>query len=186
MDSFKPEILTANDITKLLSLQRENLKINLEPDAIDSQGFVSFVYDPQIIQNMMDTAPQIIVKKDGELVGYALSTTLPVGLTIPLMQPLIEMTETLDYEGIPLSKKRYYIMGQVCVKMGYRGLGLFDLLYKGHKQYLSPNFDYVVTEIADDNKRSLAAHKRVGFKTIHEYFDEVSQKHWHIVLWDWS
>lgn len=186
MPLFQTSILKEADIDNLLELQRSNLKQNLDSESIESQGFVSFVYDNAIMKRMVDDAPQIIIKDNNEVIAYALTTTVEVGNTMTLMKPLIDIIEKVEYNGIPLSRMHYYIMGQVCVKKGYRGLGLFDLLYQGHKEHLASQYDCIVTEIADDNKRSLAAHRRVGFKTVHEYFDEISNKHWHIVLWDWK
>lgn len=192
MQQFRIEILKEQDIDALLALQADNLKKNLDEQTIDSQGFVSFVYTPDIIKKMIESEPQIVAKDGDVIIGYALATSLEVGQTIPLMQPLIEKSRELRHKdasrglGVrPLSLSKYYIMGQVCVRQGYRGIGVFDALYQGHKQYLSPQYDCIITEIATENKRSLAAHRRVGFTTIHEYYDNISQKTWEIVLWDW-
>jgi hypothetical protein len=186
MSNFTTTILKKKEINSLLQLQSENLKINLDAQTIDSQGFVSFVYTPKVMTDMMKGGPQIVVKDNDLIIGYALTTTLDYGETITLMKPLIQKSRTLRFNNTPLSELKYYIMGQVCVRAGYRGIGVFDMLYAGHKQFLSDKYDCVVTEIADDNKRSLAAHKRIGFQTIHEYFDDISQKHWHLVLWDFN
>jgi hypothetical protein len=186
MPNYQIDILTQSDIPALLTLQRDNLKQNLDAQIIERQGFVSFVYDIPTMVGMMEGVPQIVAMEDNSIIGYALSVTEAYSRTMVLMNPLIERCDTLKYDNKPLSLSHYYIMGQVCVRAGYRGIGVFDALYQGHKHYLSPHFDYCITEIADDNKRSLAAHKRVGFKTIHEYVDNVSHKHWHIVLWDFK
>ncbi len=193
MQQFRIDILKEQDIDALLTLQSDNLKKNLDEQTIDSQGFVSFVYTPDVIKGMMENEPQIVAKVGDLIIGYALTTSLHFGQTIPLMQPLIEKSRELSYKDIssshgirPLNMLKYYIMGQVCVRNGYRGMGVFDALYQGHKQYLSPQYDCVITEIATENKRSLAAHRRVGFTTIHEYYDNISQKTWEIVLWDWQ
>jgi hypothetical protein len=186
MSNFTINTLKKSEITAVLKLQSDNLKINLDAQTIDSQGFVSFVYTPKIIKAMMADEPQIVVKDKDLIIGYALTTTLSYGETMILMKPLVDMSCTLSLNNKPLSTLKYYIMGQVCVRAGYRGMGVFDMLYQGHKQFLSAQYDCVITEIADDNKRSLAAHRRIGFQTIHEYFDAVSQKHWHVVLWDFK
>ena len=170
----------------LLDLQTANLKVNLDTQTIDSQGFVSFVYTPEIIKSMMQEEPQIVVKKGNLIIGYALTTTLNYGETLTLMKPLVDMSRNLYFKNIPLLQLKYYIMGQVCVRASYRGRGVFDALYEGHKQFLSSKYDCVITEIADENKRSLAAHRRVGFQTIHEYYDAISEKDWHVVLWDFK
>lgn len=186
MQEFRIETLKESDIDALLALQSDNLKKNLDAQTIDSQGFVSFVYTPDVIKGMMDSEPQIIAKQGDIIIGYALTTSLDFGQTIPLLRPLIEKSRELSHQLRPLSMLKYYIMGQVCVKHGYRGIGVFDALYQGHKQYLSPHYDCVITEIATENGRSLAAHRRVGFTTINEYYDNISQKTWEIVLWDWQ
>lgn len=180
------ETLKEADIDALLQLQSDNLKQNLDAPTIESQGFVSFVYTPDIIRGMMADEPQIIAK-DGDLIaGYALTATLTFGQNIPLMRPLIQKSRELTFKDTPLSMLKYYIMGQVCVRRGYRGNGIFDDLYHGHKQYLSSKYDCIITEIATENKRSLAAHKRVGFETIYQYYDDISRKNWEIVAWDWT
>ena len=186
MSNFKIDILKESEIPALLDLQKANLKQNLDTQTIDSQGFVSFVYTPEIIKAMMHEEPQIVVKQGNLIIGYALTTTLKCGEKMPLMKPLVEMSKKLHFKDKPLSSMWYYIMGQVCVRAGYRGIGVFDALYKGHKQFLSSEYNCVITEIAGENKRSLAAHSRVGFKTIHQYYDDFSQREWHIVLWDFK
>jgi hypothetical protein len=94
------------------------------------------------------------------------------------------MLDELEYEGKLVKDYRYYAMGQICVAEGYRGQGLFDGLYAKHKAELSDKFDLCITEIAKRNTRSLAAHKRVGFEIIHEYFDTTHPELWEVVLWD--
>ena len=189
MKTFTITTLKEKDILNLLSLQKENLKLNLDAETIESQGFVSFVYSPDDIKGMMQAEPQIIAMDGEEIVGYALTASLDYAQTVKLLQPLVEKSKILTYNNTPLmlrsarSDIRYYIMGQVCVKAGYRGIGIFDALYQGHKEHLSSKYDGVITEIATENKRSLAAHRRVGFTTIYEYYDEVSQKDWEIVFW---
>jgi RimJ/RimL family protein N-acetyltransferase len=174
--SYTIDALQPSEISDLLDLQRANLKTNLDAQTIDSQGFVSFVYDVPTMQRMMAAAPQIIARTDdGTIVGYALSATVDFSLTNDLLRPLAELC--LNFT--PLSNLRFYFCGQVCVREGWRGQGIFDALYAGHRQFFKESYDCIVTEIADDNKRSLAAHKRVGFDTIHRYTE--GDKDWHLV-----
>lgn len=178
-NTFEVGILQTSEIAELLDLQRANLAINLDAQTIESQGFVTFVYAPETIQKMMQAAPQIVARANGQIVGYALTATAEVGLQNELIRPLVELSKKLD----PLSKKQFYFMGQVCVRAGYRGVGVFDALYNEHKALFQYRYDGVVTEIASDNYRSLAAHKRVGFHTIHTEFDETHGKEWQVVAW---
>ena len=113
--SFKIDVLNTDEIQDLLDLQTENLKVNLDAQTIDSQGFVSFIYEPETIKGMMEL-PQIIAKADDTIIGYALSCSLSYGLKMTLMKPLVELADTLTYQNSPLSNLRLYIIGQVCVK----------------------------------------------------------------------
>jgi predicted GNAT superfamily acetyltransferase len=178
-NTFEVGILQDSEIAELLDLERANLAVNLDAQTIESQGFVTFIYAPEAIKKMMQAAPQIVARADGQIIGYALTTTLGAALENELMRPLAELAQTLD----PLSTKPFYFMGQVCVRAGYRGIGVFDALYQEHKDVFKYQYKAVVTEIASDNKRSLAAHKRVGFQTIHIGFDPLHGKEWHIVAW---
>ena len=178
--------LAPSEIDSLLELQKENLSVNLDTETIESQGYVSFRYNPTIIENMMAEEPQIIARSEGEVVGYALVATVEVMRTIEVAVPMLDMIEELSFKGKPCRDQKYYIVGQVCVKAGYRGQGIFDAIYEGHRAAFSERYDFTVTEIAVDNGRSLAAHHRMGFETIHVFFDAVNGKEWHVVAWDFQ
>jgi ribosomal protein S18 acetylase RimI-like enzyme len=75
-------------------------------------------------------------------------------------------------------------MGQIGVHKDYRGRGLVQMLYDKHREMYSSRYDFIITEIATRNTRSLRAHEKVGFKTIHHFTDETDD--WDIVSWDWK
>jgi hypothetical protein len=183
---FEIDMLINEQMDNLLALQQANLKNNIAVVTQQSQGYLSFPYTVAILQRMMRTEPQPTAYAEGQVIGYALATTLTVCQTIDLMLPLLNMFNQLIFNGKPLTDYRYYVMGQVCVRAGYRGIGVFDALYAQHKIWFSNRYDFVVTEIAADNLRSIAAHRRVGFQTLHRYFDAVSQKTWEVVIWDFK
>ena len=89
----------------------------------------------------------------------------------------------LKYEGSPLTNYGFYLMGQVCIRRDYRGKGVFEMLYREHKQTYSSQYDLLVTEISTSNHRSLKAHQKTGFKNIHTYEDAMDE--WTVVAWDW-
>jgi len=43
--------------------------------------------------------------------------------------------------------------------------------------------DFVITEVSNDNHRSMRAHERIGFQTVSRHRDELDD--WAVVLWDW-
>jgi hypothetical protein len=75
-------------------------------------------------------------------------------------------------------------MGQICVAAGYRGTGIFDGLYRTMAEQYGDRFDFTVTEVAARNTRSLRAHARAGFETLHVYRDATSGEQWHVIVLD--
>jgi L-amino acid N-acyltransferase YncA len=75
-------------------------------------------------------------------------------------------------------------MGQICIDKTYRGKGVFKMLYDKHREMNKDVYDFIVTEISTGNLRSIKAHQKTGFKTIHTYLDHMDE--WNVVLWDWK
>ena len=173
------DVLQKSQIHALLDLERDNLKDNLDSETIETQGFVTFMYEPTDIEHMMSDAPQIIARADDKIIGYALAITRQTAEKIPLMRIVNDLCTQIPV----LSDKKFYFMGQVCVRESYRGKGIFDALYSEHKKVFENKYDALVTEIATDNPRSLNAHKRVGFEIIYQYTDDYHKKEWNVVAW---
>jgi ribosomal protein S18 acetylase RimI-like enzyme len=75
-------------------------------------------------------------------------------------------------------------MGQICIEKEYRGKGIVPMLYNKHKEIYSSQYDFILTEISTRNIRSLKAHEKIGFKTIHYHRDQLDE--WAVVIWDWK
>src|SRR5690606_9982476 len=129
-------------------------------------------------------APQIIAVEDEKVVGYALVMLKEFGGMIPVLVPMFTMFEKLSLEGNPLNSYNYYVMGQICIADSHRGQGIFDKLYQKHKQVYSHKFELCLTEVSTSNRRSMKAHERVGFRTLHTFTDETDT--WNILSWDWK
>ena len=179
-------ITTDQEIQQLLDLQQTNLTKNIPEDVANSQGFVTVVHNFDLLSRMNQSVPQIIAKDGDEVVGYALVMPESFRFDIPVLTAMFELMDGLEYKEKLIKDTQYYAMGQICVAEGYRGMGIFDGLYAKHKENLSARFELCVTEIAKRNTRSLAAHKRVGFEIIHEYFDITYPELWEVVAWDFS
>jgi ribosomal protein S18 acetylase RimI-like enzyme len=179
-------ITTDQEIWQLLDLQQKNLSKNVSEDVANNQGFVTVVHDFELLSRMNQTVPQIIAKDGDELIAYALVMPESFRNDIPVLTAMFELMDGLEYKGKLIKDVQYYAMGQICVAENYRGMGIFDGLYAKHKETLSVRFELCVTEIAKRNTRSLAAHKRVGFEIIHEYFDVNYPELWEVVAWDFG
>jgi predicted N-acetyltransferase YhbS len=165
------------ELGEILELQRKNLAASLTFDEIASHGFVTVVHTPEILRAMHALEPSIVAREGGRVVGYALVMPRETRALLPILEPMFVRMESLE----ALAGLRFYVMGQVCVAKSHRGKGVFDALYRGHREHLGGRFDAVVTEIATRNARSMRAHSRVGFETIETYRDATDE--WTIVSW---
>lgn len=173
-----------NELRAILAIQEENHFKNLTSSTIANKGFVTVKHTSDMLQKMNTKTPQIIAKCKGEVVGYALAMLQESKDLIPVLMPMFTLFETILYQGQPLNNLNYYVMGQICVKDGFKRQGVFKKLYLKHKDVYAKKFDYCVTEVSSNNVPSMIAHQKVGFKVIHTFMD--AKDEWHILLWDWQ
>ncbi|GAC1528899.1 MAG: hypothetical protein NVS3B15_06970 [Sediminibacterium sp.] len=180
-------IKLVSDTTELegiKKLQRENLKKNLSQDEAGAQGFVTAEYSIDFLWQMHQAHPSVIVK-DGEIViGYALAALKSIREYHDLLADLFNTIDKTGYNGIFLKDADYVVVGQLCVAKNYRGLGLVQKMYQYFKDRLSGEFEYCITDVAQDNPRSLKAHLKTGFQVIDTLtYGGIG---WDLVLWDWT
>lgn len=169
------------DLQRILDLQRENLAANIDGDDLRAQGFVTATHSLQSLQQMHELGPSIIAKSGDHLAGYALTMLVEARRCVPILDPMFQLLEQLTWRGRPLRQVLHYVMGQVCIAKPHRGQGLFDALYQGHQAHYRDRFELLATEVSARNPRSLRAHERVGFETLHTYRDEVDE--WVVIGW---
>lgn len=175
-------VSTAREVDEIHALQAANLVSALTPETIASQGFVTVRHDPSVLLRMNQVAPAIIAKADGRVVGYALVMPRDFAAHVPILKPLFELLDTLAWNGAPLAdSSRWFVMGQICIANGYRGMGIFDGLYRTMALVYGDRFDLTVTEVSARNTRSLRAHARVGFQTLHTYDNATTGEKWHVI-----
>ena len=104
---------------------------------------------------------------------------------VPELISLFDSIDQIPFENSLLKNANYCVMGQVCVGEGYRGMGFFDGMYDKLREVLSGRYELCITDISTLNTRSMAAHARVGFVPVHDFFDKLLNETWRIVLWDW-
>lgn len=186
MDSITIKTVSEEaEIFGILTLQQQNLRSKLSQKTIESQGFVTVEHDFEVLKAMNDAQPSVIAKDKDKVVGYCLSMLPQFRNDIPILSGLFDTIDMIKYEGKLLKDYPYFVMGQVCVDKDYRGIGLFDRMYEHLREAFSDKFELCVTDISSKNIRSLKAHARVGFKAIHEFFEDALDENWIVVVWDW-
>jgi ribosomal protein S18 acetylase RimI-like enzyme len=186
LESFMVIIKRVTDLAELegiQKLQQENLKKNLRDQEADTQGFVTAEYTMEFLKKMHDESPSVIAKAGEQVVGYALVAVKTIRHEHDLLGDLFNSIDKLYYHSQPLKDSRYVVVGQLCVDRNYRGLGLVEQMYQHFKTSLSRDFEYCITDVAQDNPRSLKAHLKCGFRVIDTL--QYGGLGWDIVLWDW-
>jgi ribosomal protein S18 acetylase RimI-like enzyme len=175
---------TIKQLEQIQELNKENLKTQLSEQEQQEQGFVSWSYPLDLLVQMNALAKSVIVTDNEQFAGYALTTLREASCFHTELDNMFKDFEGLLYKGRSLFSYRFYCMGQICIAKEYRGKGIVPMLYNKHKEIYSSQYDFILTEISTRNIRSLKAHEKIGFKTIHYHHDQLDE--WAVVIWDWK
>lgn len=176
-------LVSNEELFQIHQLNQNNLKRNIDKDEQRAEGFVSWLYSFELLKQMNQLAPSVIVKEKNEVIAYALTTLKESSSFHHDLKIMFQNLETVQYNGKSLSAYNFYCMGQICVAKEYRGQRIANLLYQKHKEVFSSQFDFILTEVSTSNPRSMKAHENIGFKTIYTYADAMDE--WNVVIWDW-
>lgn len=171
------------ELKGILDLQSANLRRNLDEESAAQEGFLTAEYDLDYLRRMNDCERSAIAVDGQRVVGYALAATQSIRHGNPLLADLFQQIDQLQYQGENLRELPYVVVGQLCVAKGYRGIGLVKRLYHCFRRSLQGRYRYAVTDVARLNQRSLQAHRKVGFRTIHSIL--FNGLEWEVILWDW-
>ena len=175
---------TDEELKQILQLQAQNHKDSVDEDTKAKQGFVTVKHSFSEIKALNNIEKHTILKVDNQIEAYVLAMTKKSKNLIPILEPMFKIFDEIFYKNKKISDYNYMVCGQVCVGEKVRGKGVFDEIYQFYRENLEKDYDFCITEIAVNNTRSIHAHERIGFKTIHRYTD-VFGIDWLVVLWDW-
>ena len=112
---------TTDELQQILQLQEENLRQHIDEAEMKSQGFVTLRHDLNVLQQMHELAPTVIIKDDDQVVAYALTMLRECRQLIPDLESMFALLDQLYWNNKPLNDYRFYVMGQVCIARSYRG-----------------------------------------------------------------
>lgn len=181
---FRPA-KTIDDLKQILALQ--GLNINEEGNQSKmmeifgkSQGFVTVKHTLSMLYKMNKPYSHIVAIDNKRIEGYALVMLKELCMDIPVLIPMFDRIKALSYDGDTLKNLNYFVMGQICVSIAYRGQKVATQLYRALSDQMSKNFDYMITEVSSDNIPSMKMHMHVGFEIIDTYFTE--DEEWNILI----
>jgi hypothetical protein len=170
------------DLQQILSLQQQNLERYISSEELRQEGFVTVHHDFELLEEMNKPHPHIIAKSDEVVVGYTLVMLRQMAQRIPILIPMFDKINRLQYKDQALKDATYFIMGQVCISKSFRGKGVFANLYQKLKEEMRPHFQFCITEVAVRNPRSMRAHEKIGFKRLYQYSG--GHEEWVILIWE--
>jgi len=172
------------ELEGIRKLQEANLKKNLTAEEVETEGFVTAEYSIEFLETLHTAGPSIIAKEADQVVGFALVAPKSIRYQHDLLSDLFNCIDKIIYHGRSLKNVRYVVVGQLCVAKNYRGLGLVQQMYRHFKESLTGEYDCCITDVEENNPRSLKVHLKTGFQVIDSF--SYAGSNWNIVLWDWK
>lgn len=176
---------TNHQLEQILTLQRCNTKTALSADQAMTQGFVTCSHDLDLLRQMNQVNQHIIAIHNQKVIGYALVMQREFETRLPILGPLFDQIRSLVYNERTIEDYRFFVMGQVCVDKPFRGQGVFGGLYRTMRRFYGESFDFVITEVAQENQRSIRAHEKVGFRLLRRYTNPQGEQ-WDLIFWGWD
>ena len=153
-------VSTHTELQEILQLQQANTKPYLTETESAEQGFVPVVHTTKQLEQLHAIHPSVFLKDGNTLAGYALVMPSECADVVPVLILVFNTLNQLGYKGQLQKNTNWYLMGQVCLAKPFRGKGGFKMLYDGHRNLLKHQYDYCITEISVNNKRSLRVQEK--------------------------
>lgn len=176
MDIHYERSTSVDQLKMILELQQGNLPSQLQPEELKSEGFVTVRHALDLLIRMNQICPHIIARSGDDLAGYVLCMHPVFADDIEVLRSMFRRVKKLLTKDCP-----YMVMGQVCVDKPYRKKGVFRGLYNYMRSELRTDYEVIITEVDQQNKRSLHAHYSIGFEDLLIY--KSGGRVWHLIQW---
>ncbi len=108
---------------------------------------------------MNEIEAHVIAKDNDRVVAYLLAMTAHSRFDIPILLPMFEMFEQVEYQNKEIADQRYMVVGQVCVAEGTGAEEYSMPVTRPTGDCFKEKYEFAITEIALRNQRSINAHK---------------------------
>jgi len=176
---FYKRAKTIQELNQILDLQQANILSSISKNERLEEGFVTVHHTFKVLKAMNDKCPHIIAKFEDKVIGYTLCMLRDFKEDIDILKPMFKQIDSC----LPRNQS-YIVMGQVCIDKSFRKQGVFRGLYNFMKEELKSTYDLLITEVDQNNLRSMNAHIAIGFKHMHSYNSKGQD--WALVSWDWN
>lgn len=124
----------------------------------------------------------VAVTVDDAVVGFIAVTDPPIRSQVdsPILQAVLELAESLEFNGQPIAQKRFALRGPVCIDQAARGRGVYSAFNVATQAAYRERFDVGVLFVSVDNPRSLhTSTTKLGAKSLAVF--EVNSQQYHFL-----
>jgi len=150
-------LATPADIDGLIELESRYYIGNLDP-AQRAEGFISMLLPREWFERTIASGG-LHVAVIGDAVAGFIGMTEPPPRNAPGLPPLttamLDLAETIEFNGAPIAQQRYAIRGPVCIAEQARGRGIYTAFNAVTRQAYRDRYDLGVLFVSADNPRSL-------------------------------
>ncbi|MCB0933792.1 MAG: hypothetical protein KDB71_18105 [Mycobacterium sp.] len=151
-------LATRADIPAIMALETRYYVDNIDPSERD-KGFISNLQSQDWFNWAVSSSGiHVAVNDDDAVVGFIAVTAPPDRSQLrgsPIAQAVLDLAETLDFQGKPVAHQRFALRGPVCVDESARGRGIYNAFNEATQAAYRDRFDVGVLFVAADNPRSL-------------------------------
>lgn len=134
----------------------------------DKGGRLSACRPREQIVAAMHELPQIVARRNGEVVGFLLTTVRQAGHGVPILEEMLRA-----YPGAANA----YIYGPICVDESLRGQGIAQAMFAELRR-LAPGREGILF-VRRDNPASQRAHQKMGMREVADFVFNGAE---HVVL----
>jgi len=153
---YEISLARPHDIAGILALQDSNL--------LENGGSLSVRQSAEWFEREMTEKSLMVCRRNGDVVGYVLGTSLAAKAHIPIIQAMLR--------AFPASAA-CYLYGPVCIAKAERGNGLAGAIFKRLQAHMGSR--PAMTFIRSDNTSSRQAHRKMGMKELGSFLSNDEQ-----------
>jgi Acetyltransferase (GNAT) family len=151
--AYEISLATPDDVAGILALQ--------EPNLPENGGSLSVRQPAEWFKRATAEKSLIVCRRNGEVVGYVLGTSLAVKAHIPIVQAMLRA-----FPALP----DCYLYGPICIAKAERGNGLAVAMFKELQAHMGGR--PAMTFIRADNASSRQAHRKMGMHELGTFNNE--------------
>lgn len=179
-------LATRSDIPAIIALESRYYVANLDPNQ-RAKGFISSLQPPEWFAWAVDSSGiHVAVTDEDIVVGFIAVTDPPARSQVnsPIIGAVLDLAESLEFHGKPITESRFALRGPVCVDEAARGRGVYAAFNAATQAAYRERFDLGVLFVAADNPRSLhTTTTKLGAEDLAVF--EVDAKRYHFLAFSY-